>query len=432
MGQVQNAMGTVCEANVANDVETIDHPDHPGASRVPYALMNGYYGSVCKMVRGGEDFGTGWLIRLSDLPHIGKDLKDPNTQAIVTAKSCCPTKESATSYEAIFDYVDDTTAGKRCALDPSTFYYSGAGTADYIVVALREFQKDRKPLQIGLNLTDAQLPAGATVTVVSHPAGLPREVSHGHITRVDEDAVYYNAGAKAATGSAVFFAYQKDLHVIAMGLKSAGSEIHEVVGVRTSKFSEVFYDEALSKKNDKVDEFQTQIKDEDAGAPQGGDWGSTGPAGAPQAAPATATAGPMETMGGSRIGDVKEMKITLPNKQQVTYTGQVKLPANVPHGQGTAVYDHGVTYIGEWDKGNRHGPGKITNVKEGYYSTGEVEDDLFIGTWTKYNSKDDTVMEEQHYDHSTFDTVRRHMGMSSRKATPKEDESPAKDAPQKA
>lgn len=409
MGAAQTAVSAVCEAKVSNEVEVIDNPDHPGASRVPYALMQGYYGSVAKMVRGGENFGTGWLIRLADLPQVAKGLQDKDTQGIVTAKSCCPTKESAASYEAIFDYVEDSAPGLRCALAPSVFYYSGAGASDYVVVALKDIQKDRKPVKIGLTLTDAQLPTGATVSVVSHPGGLPREVSHGHITRVDENGVYYNAGAKAAVGSAVFFAHQKDLHVIAMGLMSAGSDIHEVMGVRTSRFSEVFCDESVSA-------HQTIV-----------------PGQTMKAAPlATAPAGPMATAGGSRITQVKEMRITLPNKTMVTYTGQIKEPANVPHGTGTAVYDHGVSYIGEWEVGKRHGPGKITKDKEGYYSSGECEDDLFIGTWTKYNAKDDTFLEEQHYDHTTMDTVRRHLGMSARKARAKEEESPAKDASQKA
>jgi len=412
MGQVQTALTDVCEAKVSTEVEVIDNPDHPGASRVPYALMQGYYGSVCKMVRGGENFGTGWLIRLADLPQCGKMLQDKETQAIVTSKSCCPTKESAASYEAVFDYVEESNPGLRSALAPSIFYYSGAGASDYVVVALKDIQKDRKPVKMGLTLTDAQLPAGATVSVVSHPAGLPREVSHGHITRVDENAVYYNAGAKAAVGSAVFFAHQKDLHVIALGLKSAGSDIHEVMGVRTSKFAEVFCDESVAAHKTIVNDPLETVK----GAP----------------AQTSAAGPPMETAGGSRITEVKEMRVTLPNKTVVTYTGQIKEPANVPHGTGTAVYDHGVSYIGEWNVGKRHGAGKITNAKEGYYSNGECEDDLFIGTWTKYNGKDDVFIEEQHYDHSTFDTVRRHLGMSSRKATPKEEESPTKDASQKA
>jgi len=407
MGQVQTALSTVCEAKVSQDVEAIDHPDHPGASRVPFALMTGYYGSVCKMVRNGEDFGTGWLIKLADLPAGAKHLEDPNTQAIVTAKSCCPTKESAASYQAIFDYVDVSNPGMRCELAPNTFYYSGKGTSDYVVVALRDVQKGRKPLKLGLALKDDQLPAGATVTVVSHPGGLPQEVSHGHITRVDENAIYYNAGAKAAVGSAVFFAYQKDLHVIAVGLRSAGSDIHEVMGVRVSKFSEVYYDEGIT--------------------PTAGH--QTIKAAAPELSPAGP---PMETIGGSRITDVKDKRITLPNKAQVTYTGQLKEPANIPHGTGTVTYDHGVSYTGEWNVGKRHGPGKISSKDGGgYYSTGECEDDLFIGTWTKYNAADDAFLEEQHYDHTSMDTVRRHMGMAPRKARPKEEDSPTKDAAQK-
>jgi len=402
-----NVWAEVCEAKVPNAApEVVDMPDHPGASRVPYALMQGYYGSVCKIVRGGENFGTGWLVKLADLnPAIAKTLQDQNEQGIVTAKMCIGTKESAASFEALFDYVDDSAPGFRCPLAPRKFFYSGGGKSEYVIVGLRDIQEARRPMKLGLDLTDAQLPPQATITVVSHPQGLPREVSHGHITRVDETSIYYNAGAKAAMGSAVFFAHQKDLHVIAMGLKSAGTDIHEVQGVRVSRFKEVFYDEGFTGEEKKAPSAPSK-----AGA-----------------APAE-SAGPPQDVGPARIIDVKDMKIKLANGQQVTYSGQLKAPANVPHGTGTAVYDHGVTYEGEWDVGKRHGPGKITKEKEGYYSKGECEDDLFIGTWTKYKTGDDTVLEEQHYDHTTMDTVRRHLGMASRKARPKE-ESPTKDKP---
>merc|ERR1719253_2319549 len=119
------------------------------------------------------------------------------------------------------------------------------------------------------------------------------------------------------------------------------------------------------------------------------------------------------------------MQVKLFSGVTVTYTGKLKAPADVPHGTGVAVYDHGVTYTGEWSVGKRHGPGKITKEKEEYYSKGECEDDLFIGTWTKYSLVDDSIMEEQHYDHTTMDVVRRHLGFASRKAVPKE-ESPCK------
>lgn len=229
-------------------------------------------------------------------------------------------------------------------------------------------------------------------------------MSHGHITRVDKNSIFYNAGAKAAVGSAVFFALQKDLHVIALGLKCAGNDdIHEIVGVRVSKFSEVYYDEAI-----KPEPALQTIKAAQAT--------ETVKASAPEAA---ADGPPMETIGGSRITDVKDKRITLPNKSQVTYTGKLKVPGDLPHGTGTVTYDHGVSYAGEWNKGKRHGPGKITS-KDGYYSEGECEDDLFIGTWTKYNAADNKFLEEQHYDHTTMDTVRRHLGMASRKASAKE------------
>jgi len=299
--------------------------------------------------------------------------------------------------------------GLRSVLDPNKFYYSGGGSSDYVVVALRDVLDGRKPVKLGMSFTDAQLPAGATVTVVSHAGGLPREVSHGHITRVDATSVYYNAGAKAAVGSAVFFAHQKDLHVIAMGFKGAVAQpdamassnanpkgAHEIQGVRVSRFKEVFFDDGVTAK---AAPFQTVVP-----------------------------AGPMDSGGPSKIMEVKDMKIKLPNGQSVTYTGTLKSPANVPQGSGSAVYDHGVTFAGEWSVGNRHGPGKITKEKEGYYSTGECENDLFIGTWTKYKIADDSVMEEQHYDHTTMDTVKRHLGFAGRKAAPKEDQSPKKEA----
>jgi len=398
MGQVWSE---VCEPKVTNVVETVEEPDHPGASRVPYALMQGYYGSVCKMLRGGESTGTGWLINLADLPMVAQTLQDPKTQAIVTARSCCPTKESAVSIEALFDYVDESAPGHRCVLDPKTFFFSGLGKSDYVICALRDVQDaGRKPVKLGLSLSDDQLPAGATITVVSHPGGLPREVSHGQITRVDEGAIYYNAGAKAAMGSAVFFAYKRDLHVIAMGLKGADTEGHEVQGVRCARFREVFYDDSQAGK-------ATMVPSAAAGP--------------------TAAAGPMESGSATsfKMVDVKDMQIKLNNGQAVTYTGSLKAPANAPQGSGSAVYDHGVTYSGEWKNGMRHGPGKITKEKEGYYSTGECEDDLFIGTWTKYKMADDTFLEEQHYDHTTMDSVRRHLGMQPRKAVPQE-ESPVK------
>jgi hypothetical protein len=398
MGQV---WAEVCEPRVSGEYEAVDSPDHPGASRVPYALMQGYYGSVCKMMGRGEAVGTGWLIRLRDLP--GAVLKDPNTLGIVTAKQCCPTKESAEGYEAIFDCVDDTSAGLRCVLDSQKFYYSNSGKSEYVVIALRDVLEGRKPMKLGFGLTDAELPAGATITVVSHPKGLPREVSHGHITRVDDKAVYYNAGAKAASGSAVFFAHKGDLHVIALGLRGVPSDkttmnSHEIEGVRVSRMSEVCHDASANTAKANPNAVPSP------GAPPS--WSQSG-----------------ESI---RITQVKDMKIKLPNGQQVTFTGSVKAPANVPHGTGTAVYDHGVAYTGEWSIGKRHGPGRITKAREGYYSAGECEDDLFIGTWTKYNSADDSFLEEQHYDHTTMDAVRRHLGFASRKAVPKEDQSPNK------
>lgn len=186
-----------------------------------------------------------------------------------------------------------------------------------------------------------------------------------------------------------------------MGLKSAGTDIHEVVGVRASKMKEAFYDDGIK-------------------APPGM-AGNAEPAG-PKSKPGQAVV----ASGPTRISDVNNERIKLPNGQAVTYTGKLKQPANVPHGTGKAVYDHGVTYEGEWSVGKRHGPGKITKEKEGYYSSGECEDDLFIGTWTKKSISDDTFLEEQHYDHTTMDTMRRHLGFAGRKAQPKE-ESPTKE-----
>jgi len=400
MGQLWSE---VCEPKVPGEVpEKVDVPDHPGASRVSYSLMQGYYGSVCKVMRGDVPLGTGWLIRLADLgPAVKQLLQDPEDQAIVTSRQCIPTKEAAgTAVVAIFDYVDEKSTGTRASLDPGKFFFSGGGKSEYVVIALRSNVdlKERKPIKLGMNLTDDELPRGATVTVVSHPRGLPREVSHGHITRVESDTIYYNAGAKAALGSAVFFAHENDLHVIACGLRSSGSDTHEVMGVRVSRFREVTTDELAAKQPAKAV-----------------------PEPVPQAVPAQIEK--------TRIENVKEQSVKIANGQTVTYTGQLKVPTNVPHGVGTAVFENGAIHEGDWVHGKRHGASKITKPNEGVYSKGECEDDLFIGTWTKYNIKDDTFLEEHHYDHSTIETMARHWGFWTRKAAPKE-ESPTKESTQ--
>lgn len=390
--------------------EVVDMPDHPGASRVPYSLMQGYYGSVCAMInKSGQKVGTGFLIKLADLgPQQANLLEDQEDQGIITARQCVPTKEAAESFKALFDFVDDDSAGKRIDLYPRKFFYSGDGKSDWVICGLRDNQPDRKPLKLG-DFTDAQLPEQATIHVVSHPKGLPREVSHGHITRVDDESVFYNAGAKAAIGSAVFFAANKDLHVIALGLKAApdSERTHEIIGVRASLFKKALDEGRQPAANATIIDAGTKAGTKKA-----------------EAAP-VANAGPTHT-GPSRIEDATEKAVKTATGQNITYTGKLKVPSNLPHGQGKASYDNGTVYEGGWNNGKRHGPGKISNRKEGYYSTGECEDDLFIGTWTKYHINDDSFLEEQHYDHGPMDSMRRNLGMGARKARAIEETSPAK------
>jgi hypothetical protein len=373
------------------DVE--DVPSHPGASRIPYMRMQLYYAAVCKLVRTGDEMGTAWLTTLSDFhPSLTKGMADQEQQVIVCPKTCAPTKALAVQCTAIFDFVDEGVQGAPVALQPDVFYYSKAD-GDYAVVAVeKQDPKVRLPLKLGTMLGSRDLPGGATVTVVAHPRGKAREVSIGHLTHFeDKGGVYFNAGAKAAIGSAVLFAHDSHLHVLGMGLKSVGEKGREEnYGVSVTAMA--------------ADIMQPQ-------AP-------AAPA-APTllATPTPNSPNPMETqvpmasaMEMSKIIDAKDQAIKLPNGHSCTYTGKLKTPQNLPHGEGKATYDHGVTYEGTWKNGNREGKGTITRESEGYKSEGECKDDLFIGTWTKKNLKDGAVMEETHYDHSPLDSWKRSLG----------------------
>jgi hypothetical protein len=384
-------LSEICTPKEQKDVE--DVPSHPGASRVPYMRMQLYYASVCKLVRAGDEMGTAWLTTLSEFhPSLTKGLADPEQQVIVCPKTCAPTKALAGQCTPIFDFVDEGVQGTAVSLQPDIFYYSKAD-GNYAVVAIeKQDPKLRSPLKLGTMLTPRDLPGGATVTVVAHPRGRAREVSIGHLTHADAAGVYYNAGAKAAVGSAVLFAHDNHLHVLAMGLKSVGEKGREEnMGVSVTAMA-------------------AEMR-QPAQAPL--------PPVAPTllATPTPNSPNPMETqspmasgMEMSKVIDAVNQAVKLPNGHSCTYTGKLKTPQNLPHGEGKAVYDHGVEYEGTWKNGNRDGKGTIIRESEGYKSEGECKDDLFIGTWTKYNLKDGSVMDETHYDHSPLDSWKRSLG----------------------
>lgn len=401
MGQ---QLSDICAPRETKEAEDI--PSHPGASRVPYARMQLYYASVCKMVRNGEEMGTGWLTTLQEihpsafLMHSqARGVAAEDMQVVICPRTCSPTKALASSCTAVFDYVDEGVQGTVVQLQPELFYFSKLD-GDYSVVAVeKQAPAQRLPLKLGSALTSKDLPPGATVTVVAHPRGGPREVSIGHVTHFEEKtAVYYNAGSKAAVGSAVFFAHENHLHIVAMGLKSVGEKgKEENMGLAVAAIA------------------SDLLKSPEA---------PPAAAAAPTLlATPTPTPNPMETTMGtispmssgmemSKNTDVERKYIKLPNGHNCWYTGKLKMPQNVPHGEGKAEYEHGVTYEGTWKNGNRDGKGTITRESDGYKSQGECKDDLFVGTWTKYSLKDGSVMDETHYDHSPFDSWKRTLGQA--------------------
>jgi hypothetical protein len=315
----------------------------------------------------------------------------------------------------MFDYVDEQEVGKTIPVDAQKFFFSGS--EEYSVVGIaNQKSSDRTPLKLGLNLGPADLPMGAAITVVAHPKGGPREVSIGHVTFVDDTAVLYNAGAKAAVGSAVLFAHATHLHVIAMGLRSH-KQTDEMMGVRVSVMAAQVVPEATKP----------------AAKPAIPEGPGAGPGTPNPAAPKPADAPAIENApalnlapGETKVIQVENHTVKLPNGHSCKYTGDLKVPMELPHGVGTASYDHGVKYEGNWRNGKREGEGKIMNEEGGYYSVGECENDLFIGTWTKKSMKDDKVLEEQHYDHSTLDAWKRTLGFGARKAKKEDAPTPTK------